>query len=199
MTTYYFNDEYTAFNTTEDDVFVNAVALEDFDAAITHIEQKNMELMQQGLRPLPDGYKIVDGCLVEKTMQDKLADGEITMDALRGDKLARMKAAFDATNTHTGYCTSSLGFVVDATRTSLLDVQGLVKVLAATGQDTALFRDYHNQYHQLGPQNLQTIELEIITYGQWCYGRKWELEQAIAAADSVEDLDAIRISFVKDN
>ena len=42
---------------------------------------------------------------------------------------------------------------------------------------------------------LGTLQLEIIVYGQMLYARKWELREAVNAAQTPEAVAAIEINF----
>ena len=75
------------------------------------------------------------------------------------------------------------------------DVAGLITVLEATGQTETQFCDYGNVMRTVTLAQLGTLQLEIIVYGQMLYARKWELREAVNAAQTPEAVAAIEINF----
>lgn len=85
---------------------------------------------------------------------------------------------------------SSLGFECDSDARAMMDINGLV-----IKAQSAVFMDANNQPHEVTLEELKVIQLEIIDAGNAAYQRKWELREAINAAETIEDLDAIEITF----
>ena len=114
-----------------------------------------------------------------------------TLDEAKAAKLSESKAAFAAAEAD-GFVVSSLGFRADATRRSIGDIEGLID-LVSSGVLTApvTFRDYDNAYHSLTLDQLNTLRLEAKGRGPLLYARKWELEDAVDAAETVEAVQAI--------
>jgi len=94
-----------------------------------------------------------------------------------------------------GHFASSLGFEVDANERANRDVQGLITMLEATGQADVIFCDYGNVMQKVSLAQLKALQLEIISYGQLLYSRKWELRSAIEATESPEAVAGIEINF----
>lgn len=109
-------------------------------------------------------------------------------------KLAEIRAAFIAAEAD-GYVESSLGFRADATRRSIEDIDGLIDLVSSGALPAPVtFRDYDNAYHQLTLDQLNTLRLEAKGRGPVLYARKWELEAAVDAAETVEAVQAIDVS-----
>lgn len=94
------------------------------------------------------------------------------------------------------YFTSSLKFKVNGDRRTRDNIQDLITFFDAQQQGGKVsYRDYDNKEQQLTKENLQVILKEHITNGQNLYKQKWEMEQKIAAANSIEELKAISTEF----
>ena len=110
---------------------------------------------------------------------------------MKAAKLADIKAAFAAAEAD-GFVESSLGFRADATRRSIEDIDGLIDLVSSGALPVPVtFRDYDNAYHQLSLDQLNTLRLEAKGRGPLLYARKWELEAAADAAETVEAVQAI--------
>ena len=66
--------------------------------------------------------------------------------------------------------------------------------MEAKGQETVSFRAFDNTFHEVTFTQLKTMQLEIIGCMQALYARKWALRDAIAAARSVKEVDAVDIA-----
>lgn len=109
-------------------------------------------------------------------------------------KIADIKSAFAAAEAN-GFVESSLGFRADATRRSIEDIDGLIDLVSSGALPPPVtFRDYDNAYHQLTLEQLNTLRLETKGRGPLLYARKWELEGAVDAAETVETLAGIDIN-----
>lgn len=54
---------------------------------------------------------------------------------------------------------------------------------------------YDNTLAQLTLEQLKTIQLELISYGNNLYARKWALRSQIEACKTKEEVDAIVIDY----
>lgn len=127
----------------------------------------------------------------EKARLDAEANRPPTLDEVKAAKLADIKAAFAAAEAD-GFVESSLGFRADATRRSIEDIDGLIDLVSSGVFPVPVtFRDYDNAYHQLSLDQLNTLRLETKGRGPLLYARKWELEAAADAAETVEAAQAI--------
>ena len=117
---------------------------------------------------------------------------EQTFEEAKVAKLTELAAAFDGAS-KTAHCMSSLGFEIDADEIANRNIEGLALVLES-GEST-LFRAYDNSFHQVTKEQLETMRREIVVNSQRLYQTKWQIEAAIEAAQTVDELDAIDITF----
>lgn len=90
---------------------------------------------------------------------------------------------------------SSVGYTVNANTTAKQNVDGLITAMTATGRDTVSFMTFDNKLVELTLEQLKTIQLELISYGNNLYARKWALRSQIEACTTKEEVDAIVISY----
>lgn len=90
---------------------------------------------------------------------------------------------------------SSIGFKIDATERSNRDINGLIDSLEYTKEEKVMFCAADNSFHEVTLDNLKTMQLEVIAYGQKLYTKKWQYREQINQAQSKEELDKIEIKF----
>ena len=125
--------------------------------------------------------KVVDDEFVLKDYPIK------SLEQMKTAKLSEIKQAFNQEK-ESGHTTSSLGFEVDATRRSKDDIESLLYV----DMFPVHFRDYNNSFHELSKEQTQSLKREIIAYGLASYQKKWELEEAIKNATTIEEVEAVK-------
>ena len=131
----------------------------------------------------------------EKARLDAEANRPPTLDEAKAAKLSEIKTAFAAAEAD-GFVESSLGFRADATRRSIGDIEGLIDLVSSGAIPTPVtFRDYDNAYHSLTLDQLNTLRLEAKGRGPLLYARKWELEAAVDAAETVEAVQGVDTSI----
>lgn len=89
-----------------------------------------------------------------------------------------------------GY-TTSVGYLMDSAREDIDNLARLRDRLLETGASGATIRDKCNQYHDVTVAELSAVVGELVDFGLGLYQRKWELEAAIDAATTVEDVEAV--------
>ncbi|MFV0626174.1 MAG: DUF4376 domain-containing protein [Alphaproteobacteria bacterium] len=109
-----------------------------------------------------------------------------SIEQAKSDKLSEIKTVFNHEQEN-GHCASSLGFEIDATRLSKDDIESLLYV----DLFPIKFRDHDNDFHDLTKEQAETLKKEIIAYGLAVYQKKWELEEAIKNATTIEDVEAV--------
>ena len=119
---------------------------------------------------------------------------EQTLEEAKAAKLAELNAAF-TTASETAHCLSSAGFEINADDTAARNILNLIIAIETTGQETVHFCSYDNVFHEIGLAELKAMQLEIIINAQSIYQRKWLLREQINAVETVEELDAIVITF----
>lgn len=112
------------------------------------------------------------------------------LESLKADKLAEINACF-ADAEQNGSLMSSLGFEVDADNTANRNVEGLIKVLTAKNMEQTLFCDHHNAMQVVTLEQLKTLQIEIIAYGQQLYAKKWQLREAVSTATTADEVRAV--------
>lgn len=143
------------------------------------------------------GQQIVQWNISDKLPQPSMEELEaLEPEAMlyyaRQNKTAELERKFNYM-LENGHCTSSLGFEIDANSTSCRNVSG---VLVVMGPDEVVqFCDYNNVFHTCTRSNLETIQLEIIEYGNKKYQEKWSLRAQILVATTAEEVEAITIDF----
>lgn len=131
----------------------------------------------------------------EKARLDAEANRPPTLDEAKAAKLSEIKTAFAAAEAD-GFVESSLGFRADATRRSIGDIEGLIDLVSSGALPAPVtFRDYDNAYHSLTLDQLNTLRLEAKGRGPLLYARKWELEAAVDAAETVEAVQSVDTSI----
>ena len=114
------------------------------------------------------------------------------LEEARAAKLTELNAAFTAASEN-AHCQSSAGFEIDANETANRNIEGLVLVLKP--EESTLFRDWDNRFHEVTKEQLETMRKEIVVNSQRLYQTKWQIEAGIEAAETVDELDAIDIVF----
>ncbi len=109
-----------------------------------------------------------------------------SLELMKIEKLLEVKQAFSQEQ-ESGHMSSSLGFEIDATRRSKDDIESLLYV----DEFPVRFRDYDNNFHELSKEQTQSLKREIIAYGLASYQKKWELEEAIKNATTIEEIEAV--------
>ena len=114
------------------------------------------------------------------------------LEEARAAKLTELNTAFTSAS-ETAHCMSSAGFEINADEIANRNIEGLALVLEP-GEST-LFRAYDNSFHEVTKEQLETMRKEIVVNSQRLYQTKWQIEAAIEAAETVDELDAIEIAF----
>lgn len=112
----------------------------------------------------------------------------------RSGKLSELNAAFETASDH-AHCQTSVGFEINADDTAARNISNLIVALEETERTTVQFCAYDNTFHEVTLPQLKTMRLEIIGNAEAIYQKKWSLRNRINAAETVEALDAINITF----
>lgn len=102
---------------------------------------------------------------------------------------SRIKAAFSRAP-QAGH-TVSAGYVMDAAQEDIDNLTRLRNRMQETLAETVQIRDKRNQFHTVSVNDLTEIVGELVDFDLSLYGRKWLLESAIDAAETVEDVEAV--------
>lgn len=123
---------------------------------------------------------------------------EKTLEEAKTAKLAELNAAFESA-AKTAHCLSSVGFEINADESANRNISSLIIAMEATGEETVQFCAYDNSFHEVTLAQLKTMQLEIIANAQAIYQRKWELREQINGTETIEELEAIDITFGDDD
>lgn len=105
-------------------------------------------------------------------------------------------SAFESNLNKAMYFTSSLGFKVNGDRRTKDNLQDLITFFDLQAQEGSIeYRDYDNVDRKLTKEQLQTLLVEHVANGQGLYTQKWAMQQAINAAKTFEDLQAVSLEF----
>lgn len=111
-------------------------------------------------------------------------------------KLDELNAKLEETKASSAaHITSSTGYVVNANNTAKQNVDGLITAMEAQGLSRVNFMTFDNSLAALTLEQLKTIQLELISYGNNLYTRKWNLRKQIEACTTKAEVDAIVIDY----
>ena len=113
---------------------------------------------------------------------------EKKQDKLR--ELSRYADRFEQNKCDEMFVTSSLGFRANADRRSLQNVSNLIDIGEATQ-----FKDYDDQFHLLGVQDLETLAMEIKKNGANLYSQKFTMQYQIANCQTESEVENFVIQF----
>ena len=118
------------------------------------------------------------------------------LENVKARKLAELNRAMEEAKVSSSVSIlSSTGYTVNANTTAKQNVDGLITAMTATGREVVGFMTYDNQLINMTLKQLKTIQLELISYGNNLYARKWALRSQIEACKTKEEVDAIVISY----
>lgn len=111
-------------------------------------------------------------------------------------KLDELNAKLEETKTSSAaHITSSTGYVVNANTTAKQNIDSLITAMTAQNLSTVNFMTFDNTLAELTLEQLKTLQLELISYGNNLYAKKWSLRAQIEACTTKEEVDAIVIDY----
>ena len=111
-------------------------------------------------------------------------------------KLDELNAKLEETKTSSAaHISSSTGYVVNANTTAKQNIDGLITAMTAQNLSTVNFMTFDNTLAELTLEQLKTLQLELISYGNNLYAKKWSLRAQIEACTTKEEVDAIVIDY----
>lgn len=125
----------------------------------------------------------------------------LTLDDLKSKRLSQLaeaSARFEDNLNKDMYFTSSLGFKCNGDRRTRSNLEDLITYFdtQATGEPKQVaYMDYDNKVQMLSKDNLQTLLNEHVGNGLALYKQKWDLQNSIVSANSIENLNKIKIEF----
>lgn len=91
-----------------------------------------------------------------------------------------------------GTIDSSLGFKADCRRSGTKNDKDNLESLIKLRQFPIYWKDADGNVHALSEEQANILLQEMINKGLWCYQHKWEKEQQIENATTLEELEAIK-------
>lgn len=156
----------------------------------------NLELTSEDydikVKPYVDLWFVEKNRILEE--QRKAEEEYNSIENVRARKLNDLNAAFVEAES-SGVIESSVGFSIDANERANRDIDGLIKSLSPGTKQTVMFCAADNSFHEVTLDELKTMQLEVIAYGQQLYQMKWELRERIESAETKEEIDNIIIKF----
>ena len=117
-----------------------------------------------------------------------------TLEEVRESKLSELAYSFNARVA--GFITTSSGYKMQFDTSDSIKMQGAIQLLEATGATEGyLTQADDTTVYNVPIDTMKTVLIEMMSAFAACHARKQELRAAIKAAESVEDLDAIEITW----
>lgn len=163
----------------------------DYKGTWENIDGDTQNITELGIEP-NEGYAkenngkwyFKDGTLAE----------DITIKKLKERKVSEVKSKFTDEQANRVF-TCSLGFKVNNRRSGGNFDKDNVQSLIDLGVTPIQFRDADNQFHSLTTEQLETLKNEMIQDGLGLYQQKWDLENTINNATTLEDLENLEIMY----
>lgn len=152
------------------------------------------EEYQEWVQPLVDLWE------VENAKPENQPNTPEKIQAAKEAKLAEIKSisnGFRNINVNKAmWIKSSLGFEADADKDSQDNAYSLSKILETQEPGATLhYRDRNNEDHELNKDQLYTLYLEMKTNGVNLFNQKWALEEKVNNGQTVEEIEAIEVTF----
>ena len=162
------------------------ILVEIFSESNPQIEQEFVEMNPEYVYEEEMPYS-VSGVYIKDENGDYIPDEASELDAMKREKMDEILTKFDDMLNY-GTFMSSLGFEVDNRRGNGKDDKDNVSSLIDLGQEPVYFRDHNNEFHALSMDDLRTLRQEMIQDGLSKYQWKWNKEQEVMGAETIEAL-----------
>lgn len=90
---------------------------------------------------------------------------------------------------------SSVGFEINANTTAKENIDSLITLLEFTGDEATSFMAFDNTMKSVTLDELKTMQLELVAWGQALYAYKWATRSQIEAAEDAATVMAIEIDY----
>ena len=117
-----------------------------------------------------------------------------TLEEVRESKLSELAYSF---NTRvSGFITTTGGYKMQFDTTDAIKMQGAIQLLEATSATEGyLTQADDTTVYNVPLDTMKAVLIEMMTAFAACHARKQELRAAINAAETVEDLNAVKITW----
>lgn len=117
-----------------------------------------------------------------------------TLEEVRESKLSELAYSFNARVS--GFITTADGYKMQFDTSDSIKMQGAIQLLEATGATEGyLTQADDTTVYNVPLDKMKVVLVEMMTAFAACHARKQELRAAIKAAETVEELDAIEITW----
>ena len=117
-----------------------------------------------------------------------------TLEEVRESKLSELAYSF---NTRvSGFITTTGGYKMQFDTSDAVKMEGAIKLLEATGATEGYLTQANDEtVYNVPLDTMKVVLIEMMTAFAACHARKQEIRAAIKAAETVEELDAIEITW----
>lgn len=130
--------------------------------------------------------------IVEESSEEKAARD---LEQAKRVKRVEIERRFTDFRNNAGRIRVPEGFDIDATSTSLQDVQGLLDCYDNNRDAIITFRDADNVMHDITYDTLLEWKRAINVSGVKLYALKWQFQEAVEKATTVEEVAAITVDY----
>ena len=160
----------------------------DYRGTWVNIDGDTVSITQLGETP-PDGYaKEKDGIWYFANGSEAT---DITLKQLKQRKINQLKTDFNNLP-NLGFHSQTIDKTINAKYTDLLNMKSLLAYMTKNNLSTVKFRCFDNSFVDITQAQLQSMIDELIDYGIQCYNKKWQIEQAINQATTIDKLKSIQ-------
>lgn len=120
------------------------------------------------------------------------------LETAQEEKLNELKTranAFEQNVCNEMIINSSIGCPMNVDRRSQQNILGQLTIMNAGSLDTIAYRCGDNVTRDLNKMQLEKVYAEALLNGQNLYTQKWNYEDQINSAETVDEVDAIEINF----
>ena len=122
--------------------------------------------------------------LIGKKYSDKLVEE-------KERKYKEIKKDFNYELHHGSYYSETIGREVNARLQDIESIRNLIEVMELQDKTSTQFRVYNNTFVNISLDELKQLKSELMEYGLGVHEKKWDLENKVANATSIETVKSI--------
>jgi len=141
----------------------------------------------------PERYKVTERGLEEKSLSELITAGLESLDTLKDQKKAEIKAAYqnERVTGYKGIMSSTLGVKIDCRESDVQNIQSLIYYLEANGITEYFYKCYDNTEIPCTLTQMKAVLAELIAGRLSMGGLKNALTKQIDNCTTVEQVEAI--------
>jgi hypothetical protein len=145
----------------------------------------------------PERYKVTSNGLENKSLAELVNDGVESLDTLKAQKKAEIKAAYqnERVTGYKGIMSSTLGVKIDCRESDVQNIQSLIYYLEANGITEYFYKCYDNTEIPCTLTQMKAVLAELIAGMLSMWGLKNALTKQIDNCTTVEQVDAITWNY----